>query len=117
MKKAICSVLVFMFVLCAFSACAVKPEKAILGTWEGTKELMIGEAKYTFTFYEDGTGVMSTPGIDLGVTMTYTVTEDTLTVVTSVLGISNTNTYTMTFGENTLTLTNDEDTIQLTKVQ
>lgn len=116
MKKAIGIILLFALVVCAFSACAVKPEKAIIGTWEGTKDVIIGEAKYTFTFYEDGTGVMSTPGIDLGVTMTYTIEEDTLTVVTSVLGISNTNTYTMAFGDNTLTLTSSDDTVTLTKV-
>ena len=117
MKKVI-SIFFFLvlsvFLLCS---CGVKHEKAIIGTWEGTKDVLIGEVKYAFTFYEDGTGVMSTPGIDLGVTMTYTITDETLTVETSVLGISNTNTYTMEFGDTTLTLTNAEDTIVLTKTQ
>lgn len=117
MKKIISMVLLLALTVCMFASCAVKPEKAIIGTWTGTKELLLVEATYTFTFNEDGTGKMSTPGIDLGVAMTYTIDGDTLTVNTTVLGITNTNTYTMAFEDDKLVLTSGEDVITLTKQQ
>lgn len=115
MKKVISLALVLVLALCAFTACGVKPEKAIIGTWEGTKDLVIVDAKYTFTFKEDGTGTMSTPGIDLGVAMTYTIADDVLSIETSVLGISNTTTYNIAFEDDKLILTSGNDVITLTK--
>ena len=35
MKKALSVIVILCIVLTAFSACAPKPEKAILGTWKG----------------------------------------------------------------------------------
>lgn len=117
MKKTISVALVLIMVLCALSGCAVKPEKAIIGTWTGSKDILIGTAEYSFTFNEDGTGSMSTPGISLGVEMKYTITDNNLSIVTTVLGISQTNNYTMEFTENTLVLTGDDGAIVLTKAE
>ncbi len=115
MKKIVSTVLILTLVVCAFAACGVKPAKAIIGTWEGTKDLLIGEAKYTFTFNEEGKGTMSTPTTSLGVEMTYTIEEDVLTISTTVLGISNSNTYTVAFEDNKLILTSGDEVITLTK--
>ena len=113
MKKAISVVLVVLCVITVFSACA-KPEKKIIGTWNGEQSVLGVVAKYSFTFNEDGTGNM-TSALDIGVAMTYTIEGDKLNITTSVLGISNTKTYTFAFEGDQLLLTEGDTTITLTK--
>lgn len=113
MKKIVSLVLVVLCVLTAFSACA-KPETKILGTWTGEQNVLGVVAKYSFTFNEDGTGNM-TAALDIGVAMTYTIEGDKLNITTSVLGISNTRTYTYAFEGDQLLLTEGDTTITLTK--
>ena len=113
MKKVISCVLILVCLLTVFSSCA-KPEKKIVGTWTGEQNILGVVAKYAFTFNEDGTGTM-TAALDIGVAMTYTIEDDKLNITTSVLGISNTKTYTFTFEGDQLILTEDENRIVLTK--
>lgn len=114
MTKKLIAVLLALACVCAlFSACA-KPEKQIVGTWNGEANLFGVVADYTFTFNEGGTGTMKT-ALDIGVSMTYTITEEKLSITTSILGIANTTDYTYSFGKNTLTLNDGEHEIVLTK--
>jgi len=113
MKKAISVVLVVLCVAWLFAACQ-KPEKQIIGTWNGSASLLGLEADYSFTFNEDGTGKMTT-ALEIGVEMTYTITEDTISITTSVLGIDNTKDYGYSFDKDTLTLIDGSNAIILTK--
>lgn len=115
MKKAISLVLVLILIAGAFAGCAITMQQKLIGTWVGSKDLMILEAKYTYTFNEDGTGKLSTPGLDLGVSMNYTLDGDQLTITYSVLGISKSDTYTVEFDGDNLLLTTGGDTITLTR--
>ncbi len=125
MKKATAAFLVVLILIIAFSGCdsirtspvvgKIMPQKYVLGTWEGTKEFAIGDMKYTFTFNEDGTGIISTPGVDLGITMKYSIDGEELSITTEILGVAKTETYTMAFDDGKLLLTVDEDTITLTR--
>lgn len=113
MKKAISVLLVFACVITVFAACG-KPEKKILGTWSGESNVLGVVAEYSFTFNEDGTGKM-TAALDIGVAMTYTIDGDQLNITTSVLGISNTKTYTYAFDGDKLILNDGSNQITLTK--
>lgn len=113
MKKIISVLLVICCVAALFSACQ-RPEKKLIGTWNGSASLLGIEAAYSFTFNEDGTGKMST-ALDIGVEMTYAVTDDVISITTSILGISNTKVYSYSFGKNTLTLIDGNNAIVLTK--
>lgn len=113
MKKTVSILLVVLSLVLMFSGC-MKPEDKIIGTWNGEASLLGVVADYSFTFNEDGTGKMST-ALEIGVSMTYTISDTTLDITTSVLGISNTKSYTYAFDKNTLTLNDGNDTIVLTK--
>jgi hypothetical protein len=113
MKKVISCVLIVLCILTVFASCA-KPEKKILGTWTGEENILGVVAKYSFTFNEDGTGSV-TAALDVGAAMTYKIEGDQLSVTTSVLGISNTRTYTFVFEGDTLILNDGSKQITLTK--
>ena len=113
MKKTVSLILVVLSVVLLLTGC-MKPEKKIIGTWNGEATLLGVVAEYSFTFNEDGTGKMST-GMDIGVSMTYTISDTQLDITTSVLGINSTKTYTYAFDKNTLTLNDGSDSIVLTK--
>lgn len=113
MKKVISVILVVLCVATLFSACA-KPEQKIIGTWNGSASLLGLEADYSFTFNEDGTGKMST-ALEIGVSMTYTITDDKISITTSILGIDNTKDYGYSFDKDTLTLIDGSNAIILTK--
>ncbi|MCH5199252.1 MAG: hypothetical protein J1E34_10160, partial [Oscillospiraceae bacterium] len=100
MKKTVSVILVICCVAALFCGCQ-KPEQKIIGTWNGSASLLGIEADYSFTFNEDGTGKMSA-ALDIGVQMTYTITADTISITTSILGIDNTKDYGYSFGKNTL---------------
>lgn len=120
MKKVLSIALILALVICAFAGCS-NPKKDILGTWIGSKDLLLVDAEYSFTFNEDGTGKMAAPelnnltGMELGVDMTYVIEDDQITITTSALFLSKTTTYTMAFDGDTLTLTSGNDVITLTK--
>ena len=113
MKVVLALLLVAALCLALFAACA-KPEKKIVGTWNGEQSVLGVVAKYSFTFNEDGTGNM-TSALDIGVAMTYTIDGDKLNITTSILGITNTKTYTYAFEGDQLLLTEGDTTITLTK--
>ncbi|MBQ7639332.1 MAG: hypothetical protein IJS90_10570 [Clostridia bacterium] len=113
MKKVISVFLVVFCVAALLSSCA-KPEKKIIGTWTGSASLLGLEADYSFTFNEDGTGKMTT-ALEIGVEMTYTITDEKLSVTTSILGLDNTKEYGYSFDKDTLTLIDGSNAIILTK--
>ena len=113
MKKVVSCILIVCCVAALFTGC-MKPEKEIIGTWNGEASILGVVAEYSFTFNEDGTGKMTT-ALDIGVSMTYTITDDKLSVTTSLLGIDNTTVYSYSFGKGTLTLNDGERSIVLTK--
>lgn len=120
MKKVISIVMVLCLTLTLFAGCS--NEQKIVGTWKGTKETGILNTSYDveYTFEEDGTGSMPViqTGLNVDVSFTYTINEDTLTIVTDTAILSQTYVYTMAFEGDTLTLT-DEDgkALVLTKAE
>ena len=66
MKKALSVIVILCIVLTAFSACAPKPEKAILGTWKGQVTVLGVSTNVEYTFNENGSGVMTTEQKDRG---------------------------------------------------
>ena len=113
MKKLVSCILIVVCVCMLFAGCE-KPAQKILGTWNGEANFLGVVTNYSFTFNEDGTGKMTT-ALDIGVSMTYTLTDENVSITTSLLGIENTTVYTYEFNENTLTLNDGERTIVLTK--
>jgi hypothetical protein len=113
MKKIISCILIVAMVAVVFAGCA-NPQKKILGTWTGESTLLGIVAEYSFTFNADGTGKM-TAAKDIGVSMTYTISEEKLSITTSLLGIDSTTDYTYSFDKDTLTLSDGSRTIVLTK--
>ena len=104
------------FVIVATSSC-VSPEKKLIGTWKGDVEVLGVTANYEYVFNEDGTGKM-TGSLGAGVAFTYNVAEDgTLSIVTTLLGVESTRTYTFAVEKNTLTLTENDTVITLTKAE
>ncbi len=120
MKKILSVALILCLALTLFAGCT--NEKKIVGTWEGKYETgLFGiSTDIEYNFKEDGTGSMPVlqTGINIDVNFTYTINEDTLTIVTDSEILSQTIVYTMEFEKDTLTLT-DEDgkALVLTKVE
>ena len=115
MKKICVLFLVLVLTVLCFSGCA-KPEKQILGKWNGEANLLGVVTEYAFEFNEDGSGKMTT-ALDIGLATTYTISDTQLDITTSVLGIENTKSYIYAFDKDTLTLTEigTDTTIVLTK--
>ena len=116
MKKAVSLAIIFILLLVAFASCG-SPEKKLIGTWKGDVEVLGVTANYEYVFNEDGTGKM-TGSLGAGVAFTYNVAEDgTLSIVTTLLGVESTRTYTFAVEKNTLTLTENDTVITLTKAE
>jgi len=125
MKKVLSVVLVICLAASLFSGCAALTgkmnEAKLVGTWENKVDLGFFGVSYdkTYIFNDDGTGSMPVldGSISLDINFTYTVEENTLTIVTDSENYSKTLVYTMAFEEDTLTLTdqNGEENV-LTKV-
>ncbi len=119
MKKIISIVMVLCMVLTLFAGCASNEDK-IIGTWKGTTttEFLSLTVDKTYTFNEDGTGTMPILETGVNVSFTYTINEDTLTIITDTAILSQTYVYTMAFEDNTLTLTDtDGKALVLTKAE
>ncbi len=114
MKKAISIVMILCFALTLFTACAPKPEKAIIGTWKGQVTLLGVSSNVEYTFNENGSGVM-TSAIGVGIAMNYTIDETAITVTTDTPLLQKTYTYTYAFDGDTLALTDSDGTMTLTK--
>ena len=111
MKKALSVIIILCIVLTAFSACAPKPEKAILGTWKGQVTVLGVSTNVEYTFNENGSGVMTTE-LGVGIAMNYTITDTALTVTPL---LQKSFTYTYAFDGDTLTLTDANGSMTLTK--
>ncbi len=103
-------VVVMVFMLCACMA----PEKAIVGVWKSQTTVLGVVTEVSYTFNEDGTGVLSNV---LDLAFTYSFSGDKLLITTSALGIENTEEYTYELKWDTLTLTGEKDTVELKKVK
>lgn len=120
MKKVISVVMILCLALTLLAGCS--NEQKIVGTWKGTREtgILNTSIDVEYTFEEDGTGSMPVlqTGINIDVNFTYTINEDTVTIVTDSAILSQTYVYTMEFEGDTLTLT-DEDgkAVVLTKAE
>lgn len=114
MKKVISVLVILCLALTVFTACAPKPEKAIVGTWKGQVTLLGVSSNVEYTFNENGSGVM-TSAIGVGIAMNYTIDETSLTVTTDTPLLQKTYTYTYAFDSDTLTLTDSDGTMTLTK--
>lgn len=114
MKKVI-SIVTLLAIVLSFAACGGVTKKSISGTWEGSTEVLFVEAKYRYIFNEDGTGTVTAPGIGVGLAMTYTLEKDVLSITTTMVGISNTEVYTVALEKDTLTLTKGDSVITLTR--
>ncbi len=111
MKKIISVLVAVLIVAISLSGCAEVNEKLneklIIGTWTAQNNVLgvVTESKYTFN--EDGTGSMSTVlGIEIAIT--YTITEDALTINTDTPGFQMNYNYTYEFSDGNLTLTDSE---------
>lgn len=112
MKKVI-SVSLLIVMLLSLCACS-SPEKAIIGTWK-TQNTVLGVVTETsYTFNEDGTGVKKEV---VETSFTYTISEDKLTIKSTILGIEKTEEYTFEIKKDTLSLTSDNKTIAYTKAE
>lgn len=99
--------------ICVLSlvACGGSKQSELAGSWSGNN----GGYDVTFTFNEDGTGVMSISGIKLNTT--YSIDGDKLTVNKTVLDGTQTEEYTYKLSNKgkTLTLTSASGDTELTK--
>lgn len=114
MKKALSIIVILCVVLTAFAACAPKPEKAILGTWECKAGILGISTDLEYTFNEDGSGNMTTE-LGVGVAMNYIINDTSLTITTDTPLLQKSFTYTYAFDGDMLTLTDSDRTITLTK--
>lgn len=118
MKKIISIAVIFCLLMAVMAGCASNEQK-IIGTWKGTTttEILSLTVDKTYTFNEDGTGTMPILETGVNVSFTYTINEDTLTIITDTPILSQTYVYTMEFEDDTLTLTDDTESLVLTKQQ
>ncbi len=126
MKKVLSVVIIMCLAVSVFAGCSALTgtinESKIVGTWEGEKETgFLGTSiDVTYTFEKDGVGTMPilNTGINVEANFSYTIEEDTLTIVTDSEYFSQTYIYTMEFDGDTLTLTDEAgDALVLTKVE
>ena len=104
MRKIISVILAFTLALCLCVGCT--NAKKIIGTWENEQTVLGVVTKNAYTFFEDGSGIMSTVlGVELD--FTYKIEGDKLYITTTVLSIEDTETYTVKISGDTLTLTQD----------
>lgn len=112
-KKFVAVLLMVTVVLMLFASCAT-PEKQILGTWESVDSVLGVETTTTYVFNDDGTGSI-TSVLDLKFDITYSITDEKLTITANTLGMESNSEYTYDFEGNTLTLIGNGETIVLTK--
>lgn len=113
MKKALSILAALMIFLCIFSSCSSN-EKSIIGKWTSQESFLGVVTETVYQFNEDGTGTMSTK-LGVGIAMNYTISDNSLTITSNVLGLENTKVYTFTIEGNTLTLIDGDNTTVLTK--
>jgi hypothetical protein len=112
MKKIVAALLVVALMM-SVAGCSAKQK--IIGTWEMEASVMGLTVSTSYTFHEDGTGTMSAMLIS-GLEFTYEVEGNVLTIH-SVLGISSTTEYELSFEGDTMTMTSGGESMTLTKVK
>jgi len=112
MKVRSCIALVLV-VACLLCACGVS-QRSLVGTWKYQQTVLGVVTETTYVFNEDGTGTVKNI---VDVDFTYTLTDDQLTITTTVLGISGTETYTVSFDGGKLVMANGTETLYLEKVK
>lgn len=110
MKKFTAGLLLVVLLL---TLCSCAPEKSIVGTWKYQTTVLGVVTETVYTFNEDGTGTRS--GV-VTTDFTYSFSDDTLLITTNLLGIEMTEEYTYDFGIDHLVLTDENNTIELDKV-
>ena len=110
MKRLIALVLVVACLLCA---CGVS-QRSLVGSWKYQTTVLGVVTETIYVFNEDGTGTMDSI-VDLN--FTYTLSEDQLEITTTVLGISDTKSYTVSFDGGKLVMADGTDTMYLEKVK
>lgn len=106
MKKRITLIAIFCTLLIV-TACGKKKEPSIIGTWKNT-----GTIVKEYVFNEDGSGVLKYNGFEIK--FTYTLTEDRLTIVTS-MGSEQTKEYNVTLSEDRLMMDSKIEKLELQK--
>lgn len=112
MRKMLACLLVVVIVI-GLCSCAA-PEKSIVGTWKNQTTVLGIVTETTYTFNEDGTGIISNV---LDISFTYSCYSEKLLITTSVLGIENTETYSYDFNGDKLLLIGENDIIELVRVK
>ena len=107
MRKVLSFVLVLVLVA---AMCGCTPEKAIVGTWKSHNTVLGVVTETTYVFRADGTGERSNL---LTTAFTYTISKDTLTLTTSVMGLERTESFSYRFEGKKLILTDSKETITL----
>lgn len=115
MKKVISLVMVAVIAIFSFCGCDTIAEAVIVGTWTSQASILGVVAETEYVFNEDGTGSISAV-LDVGVAITYTIEEDTLTIVTDTPILQKTFKYTYELDGSDLILTDESGkTFTLTK--
>lgn len=102
-----------LVLVCLLSACGVT-QRSLVGTWKCQQTVMTLVTEVTYEFREDGTGCMNNV---VDIDFTYTLQDDQLQLTTSVLGITNTESYTVSFDGGDLLLVSGSETLRLEKVK
>ncbi len=110
------TIAVIMIAVTLFGCTDVMAEKMIVGTWTAETNILGVVAETEYSFYEDGTGSMTTM-LGIGIAIDYTIDEEKIIITTDTPTIQKTDIYTYEFVEDQLILTSDDVKIVLTKKQ
>lgn len=117
MKKVLSIILTACLLVALFSGCGVSmSENMIVGTWTAQVKTAGVVTENEYTFYEDGTGVMTTV-FDIGIAINYVIDDTTLTITTDTPALQKTSVYTYEFDGTDVLILTDENGEVMTLTQ